>query len=214
MTPDDGTIAIEPAVIRDSERLRKRGLRLAWFIVVWDAVEGVVAVTAGLAAGSIALVGFGIDSTIEVFAASVVIWQLRGGAHARMRTALRLISITFFVLAAYVAFESVRDLVAQDKASESIIGIVLSAVALAVMVPVAIAQRRTGRELENPVLVAQSEETWVSNYLSISLLIGLGLNAAFGLWWADPLVALVVAAIAFKEGTEAWRESREQDGAI
>ena len=211
MTVDDAGIAIEPAVVRDTERLRKRGLRLAWFIVVWDVIEGVVAVTAGLAVGSIALVGFGIDSTIEVFAASVVIWQLRGGAHARMRTALRLIAITFFVLAAYVAFESIRDLVAQDKASESIIGIVLSVVALAVMVPVAIAQRRTGRELDNGVLVAQSNETWVSNYLSISLLVGLGLNAAFGLWWADPIAALVVAAIAAREGRQAWSESREKD---
>lgn len=204
-------VAIEPAVIRDTERLRTRGLRLAWFIVVWDVIEGAVAVTAGLAAGSIALVGFGIDSTIEVFAASVVIWQLRGGAHARMHTALRLIAITFFVLAAYVAFESVRDLVGQDKAGESIVGIVLNVVALAVMVPVAIAQRRTGRELENEVLVAQSEETWLSNYLSISLLVGLGLNAAFGLWWADPVAALVVAGIAFREGREAWNESRKQD---
>ena len=146
-----------------------------------------------------------------MFAASVVIWQLRGGAHARMQTALRLIAISFFVLAAYVSFESVRDLVGQDKAGESIVGIVLNVVALAVMVPVAIAQRRTGRDLENPVLVAQSEETWVSNYLSISLLVGLGLNAAFGLWWADPVVALVVAAIALQEGREAWRESHEQD---
>ena len=210
MTPDDGTIAIEPAVIRDTERLRKRGLRLAWFIVVWDMIEGAVAVTAGLAAGSIALVGFGIDSGIEVFAASVVIWQLRGGAHARMRTALRLIAISFFVLAGYVAFESIRDLVGQDKAGESIVGIVLNVVALAVMVPVAIAQRRTGRQLDNPVLVAQSEETWLSNYLSISLLAGLGLNAAFGLWWADPAAALVVAAIALKEGAEAWRESHDE----
>ncbi len=195
----------------DTERLRRRGLRLAWFIVVWDVIEGVVAVTAGLAAGSIALIGFGVDSTIEVFAASVVIWQLRGGAHARTRTALRLIAISFFVLAAYVAFESVRDLVGQDKAGESIVGVILSIVATAVMVPVAVAQRRTGRTLENPVLVAQSNETWISNYLSISLLVGLGLNAAFGLWWADPVVALLVAGIALKGGREAWRESREQD---
>ena len=198
-------------MIGQEEQLRRRGLRLAWFIVVWDVIEGVVAVTAGLAAGSIALIGFGIDSTIEVFAASVVIWQLRGGVHARRRTALRLIAVSFFVLAAYVAFESIRDLVGQDKAAESIVGIVLNLVALAVMVPVAIAQRRTGRQLKNPVLVAQSEETWVSNYLSMSLLIGLGLNAVFGLWWADPVVALIVAAIALKEGAEAWRESHEQD---
>ena len=191
----------------DTERLRRRGLRLAWFIVVWDIVEGVVAVAAGLAAGSIALVGFGIDSGIEVFAASVVIWQLRAGAQARMRTALRLIAISFFVLGAYVGFESIRDLVTADKAGESLVGIVLNAVALAVMVPVAIVQRRTGRALSNEVLVAQSSETWLSNYLSVSLLLGLGLNAAFGLWWADPVVALLVAAIAFREGREAWQSA-------
>ena len=195
----------------DSEGLRRRGLRLAWFIVVWDVIEGLVAVAAGLAAGSIALVGFGIDSGIEVFAASVVIWQLRGGAHARMRTALRLIAISFFVLGAYVGFESVRDLVTADKAGESIVGIVLNAVALVVMVPVAVAQRRTGRALHNEVLVAQSSETWLSNYLSVSLLLGLGLNALFGLWWADPVVALLVAGIAVHEGRETWRESGEQN---
>jgi divalent metal cation (Fe/Co/Zn/Cd) transporter len=201
----------KPALRHDTERLRRRGLRLAWFIVVWDLIEGAVAVTAGLAAGSIALVGFGIDSGIEVFAASVVIWQLRGGAHARMRTALRLIAISFFVLGAYVGFESIRDLVAADKAGESIVGIVLNVVALAVMVPVAVAQKRTGRALGNEVLVAQSDETWLSNYLSVSLLVGLGLNAAFGLWWADPVVALFVAAIAFHEGREAWQESSERE---
>ena len=190
-----------------TERLRRRGLRLAWFIVVWDVLEGIVAVTAGISAGSIALVGFGIDSTIEVFAASVVIWQLRGGAHARMRTALRLIAISFFILAAYVTFESLRDLIGGDESSKSIVGIALSVLALAVMVPVAFAQRRTGSELGNEVLVAQSAETWISNYLSISLLIGLGANAAFGLWWADPVVALGVAAIALKEGVAVWQES-------
>ena len=202
---------IEDAAQGDTEHLRRRGLRLAWFIVVWDVIEGVVAVTAGLAAGSIALLGFGIDSGIEVFAASVVIWQLRGGAHARMQTALRLIAISFFVLGAYVGFEAVRDLVTADKAGESIIGIVLNVVALVVMIPVAIAQRRTGRELGNQVLVAQSSETWLSNYLSVSLLLGLGLNATLGWWWADPVVALLIAAIAFASGREAWGESHEQE---
>ena len=208
MAPHSDT---EPNVRHDTERLRRRGLRLAWFIIVWDLIEGAVAVTAGLAAGSIALVGFGIDSGIEVFAASVVIWQLRGGAHSRMHTALRLIAISFFVLGAYVAFESIRDLVTADKAGESIVGIALNAVALVVMVPVAIAQRGTGHALRNEVLVAQSAETWLSNYLSISLLVGLGLNATFGLWWADPVVALVVAAIAFHEGREAWQSSSKRE---
>ncbi|MEU0124276.1 cation transporter [Streptomyces albidoflavus] len=191
----------------DENTLVRRGLALAWLIVVWDVIEGAVAVTAGLAAQSIALVGFGIDSAIEVFAAAVVIWQLRGGAHARTRPALRLIALSFYVLAAYVAFESVRDLITQDKAGESLVGIILNIIALAVMVPVAIAQRRTGKALGNPVLSAQAQETWLSNYLSLSLLAGLGLNIAVGWWWADPLVALIVAGLAAKSGHEAWNES-------
>ncbi len=195
----------------DIDALRRRGLALAYFIVVWDVSEGAIAVTAGLAAGSIALVGFGIDSGIEVVAASVVIWQLRGGVHARQRTALRLIAATFFVLAAYVGFEAVRDLATSDKADESIVGIVLNLVALAVMVPVAIAQKSTGRSLDNPVLVAQAQETWLSNYLSISLLVGLSLNALFGWWWADPAVALLIAVIAFREGREALEEAGERE---
>lgn len=189
--------------------LVRRGLALAWFIVAWDVIEGVIAVTAGLAANSIALVGFGIDSAIEVFAASVVIWQLRGGAHARQKPALRAISVTFYALAAYVAFESIRDLVTQDKAGASLIGIVLNVVALLVMTPIAVAQRRTGRALDNPVLVAQSTETWVSNALSITVLAGLGLNAALGWWWADPVVALIVAGFAVQSGREAWHEANE-----
>ena len=193
----------------DSERFRRRGLRLAYFIIVWDVLEGAIAVTAALAAGSIALLGVGIDSGIEVFAASVVVWQLRAGSHARQRTALRLISVSFVVLALYVGVESVRDLATGDKPGESMIGIGLNAVALIVMTPVAIAQRRTGRALENETLVAQSTETWLSNYLSISLLVGLGANALLGWWWADPLVALIVASLALKSGRDAWREARD-----
>lgn len=200
----------DTAGARESQLVR-RGLALAWFIVVWDVIEGVIAVTAGLAADSIALVGFGIDSAIEVFAASVVIWQLRGGAHARQRRALQLIALTFYALAAYVAVESVRDLITGSQAGESLIGIVLNIVALIVMVPVALAQRRTGRALHNPVLVAQSTETWMSNALSITVLAGLGLNAALGWWWADPAAALVVATIAAWSGYGAWQEAREHE---
>ncbi|MCB0879672.1 MAG: cation transporter [Thermoleophilia bacterium] len=193
------------------EQLRRRGLHLAWFIIVWDVIEGVVAVSAGVAAGSIALIGFGIDSGIEVFAASVVVWQLRGGANARQRPALRLIAVSFAVLAAYVGFEAIRDLVTLDRAGESLLGIALNVVALAVMVPIAIFQRRTGRALGNSVLVAQSNETWLSNCLSASLLIGLGLNALLGWWWADPAAALLVAAVAANAARESWHESNEQD---
>lgn len=182
-------------------------MKLAWFIVGWDVVEGIVAVTAGLIAGSIALVGFGIDSTIEVFAALVVIWQLRKASDSHYKIALRLIAITFFILAAYVSYKSVSDLVGQHQPDVSVVGIVLSIIATAVMVPVAIVQKRTGQALGNKLLIAQSNETWISNYLSISLLVGLSLNALFGLWWADPAIALLIAAVAVKEGWEAWEEA-------
>ncbi|WP_223883690.1 cation diffusion facilitator family transporter [Pseudarthrobacter sp. BIM B-2242] len=193
----------------ERDKLTRRGLRLAWFIVVWDLIEGAVAITAGLAAGSTALVGFGIDSAIEVFAASVVIWQLRAGTTSRLRPALRMIALTFYALAAYVVFEAARDLITQDKAGESLVGIMLNVAALIVMVPVALAQRRTGQALGNPVLVAQSTETWMSNYLSISVLAGLGLNTVLGWWWADPVAALVVAGFAAWSGHEAWKEAGE-----
>jgi divalent metal cation (Fe/Co/Zn/Cd) transporter len=196
--------------MRDEKLLLQRGLRLAYFIIVWDVIEGIVAVTAGIFARSIALLGFGIDSGIEVFAAGVTVWQLRGGARARQKPALRLIALTFFILAAYVAFESIRDLVTQDKAGESMIGIGLNVVALLVMVPVAVMQRNTGRALGNRVLIAQSQETWISNYLSISLLVGLGANALFGWWWADPGVALLIAGVSAYSGVEAWREAGEE----
>jgi len=200
----------------DTEALRRRGIRLAVLIVVWDVIEGIVAITAGLAAGSIALVGFGIDSGIEVFAASVVLWQLHAGATARQRPALRAISVTFFLLAVYVAVEAVRALAGAGAgdAEQSIVGIVLNVVALAVMVPVAVVQWRTGRQLGNEALEAQTKETWLSNALSVNVLVGLGLNALFGWAWADPLVALVVAGFACYAGIDAWREAgrRGEDG--
>ncbi|MGV2387069.1 MAG UNVERIFIED_CONTAM: cation transporter, partial [Thermobifida fusca] len=184
--------------------------RLAWLTIVWDVIEGAVAVTAGLAAGSIALLGFGIDSSIEVFAAAVIIWQLRAGPHARQAPALRLIAVSFLALAGYVTYQAITDLAGRHQPEASPVGIGLNAVALAVMIPVAIAQRRAGKGLGNEAVIAQAQETWVSNYLSVSLLVGLGLNAAVGWWWADPAAALVVAAVAGKAGVAAWREAAEQ----
>ena len=194
----------------ERQSLKQRALHLAYFIIAWDVIEGILAVTAGLAAGSIALLGFGIDSSIEVFAASVVAWQLRGNVRGREKIALRLIALTFFALAAYVAFQSISDLVTQDKAEPSIVGIVLNVVALIVMVPVAIMQRKTGKAIDNQAVVAQSQETWVSNYLSISLLAGLGANALFGWWWADPVVALHICGVAVYSGVGSLREAGEQ----
>ena len=188
---------------------RRWAIRLALLIVVWDVVEGAVAVTAGLAAGSIALVGFGIDSSIEVFAALVVLWELRGGASRRRRPALRALAVTFWLLALYVAVEAAGELLGGADAETSAVGIALNAVALVVMVPVAVAQWRIGHGLDNDVVVAQAKETWLSNALSVNVLVGLGLNAAFGWAWADPLVALCVAGFAAYAGLDAWREAGE-----
>lgn len=197
------------ATAPDHEQLLRRGLRLAYFIIVWDVVEFAVAVSAGIAADSIALIGFGLDSAIEVFAATVVAWHLRGGGGGGQKVALRLIAMSFFALGIYVAVRSVSDLISGVRPEASVVGIVLNAVALVVMVPVAIAERKVGRALPNGVLVAQSAETWLSNYLSISLLVGLGANALFGWWWADPVVALLVAGLAVRSGIDASKESSE-----
>lgn len=185
--------------------LERRARLLAWLTIAWNAIEGVVAVGAGVAAGSLALVGFGLDSGIEVFAGGVVLWQLRGVSEDREQRALRFIAVSFFALAAYVVAEAVRDLASGEEAGESVVGIVLAAVSLVVMPALAFAKRRTGRRLGNPVVVADSTETALCSYLSAILLGGLALNATVGWWWADPLAALGIAALAVREGREAWR---------
>jgi divalent metal cation (Fe/Co/Zn/Cd) transporter len=173
--------------------------------VAWNVVEAVVAVWAGIAAGSVALVGFGLDSMIEVFAASVVIWEFNGASEERQERALRLIAISFFLLAAYVAVEAVRDLIVGSEAAESGVGIVLAAISLVVMPMLAIGKRRTGRQLGSASLLADATETLLCAYLSGILLVGLLLNAAVDWWWADPLAALGIAFLAAREGIEAWR---------
>lgn len=191
-----------------NEVLLRRGLRLAYFTIAWDVVEGAVAVTAGVIAKSVALVGFGLDSAIEVFAAVVVVWQLRQpGSGDRHRTALRLIATTFWALSAYVAFESIQTLVRQEHPEPSLFGIALNVIALVVMIPVARMKRQTGESLGNDVLIADSTETRLSNYLSLNVLAGLALNALLGWWWADPAAALVIAAFAFWTGWRTWKES-------
>jgi divalent metal cation (Fe/Co/Zn/Cd) transporter len=187
------------------QRLRRRGLRLEYATIAWNALEAVVAISAGIAAGSIALFGFGLDSIVEVFAASVVVWELRGPvAGDRERRALRLIAISFFLLAAYVSVEAVRDLFAAAEATESGVGIGLAVVSLIVMPLLAWGKRRTGRALESPTLIADSTETLLCTYLSAILLLGLILNATLEIWWADPIAALGIAVLAVREGVEAW----------
>jgi divalent metal cation (Fe/Co/Zn/Cd) transporter len=185
--------------------LLRRGLRLEYLTISWNVIEAIVAIGFGIAAGSIALVGFGFDSTIEVFAASVVIWELRGVDEGRERLALRLIAISFFVLTAYVGFQAIADLLNGAASHESVPGIILAAVSLVVMPVLAIAKRRTGIAMGNDPLIADSAETMLCSLLSLILLVGLLLNATVGWWWADPVAALAIAVLAFREGVEAWR---------
>jgi divalent metal cation (Fe/Co/Zn/Cd) transporter len=191
--------------------LRRRGLLLAGLTIAWNAAEAIVAVSAGIAAGSIALVGFGFDSMIEVLSAWVVVWQFRGELRGgydedRERRALRVIGVTFFVLAGYVAVEAIRNLFLVDtEPGESLVGIVLAALSLAVMPALAWAKRRTAAQLGSPTLRADATETLLCSWLSAALLAGLALNATVGWWWADPLAALVIGALATHEGIEAFR---------
>jgi divalent metal cation (Fe/Co/Zn/Cd) transporter len=190
--------------------LRRRGLRLEYVTIAWNVVEAIVAVAAGVAAGSIALVGFGFDSTIEVFAAIVVVWQFRseqrnGIDEERERRALRLIAITFFALAAYVTAEALRDLVIGAEPETSVVGVVLACLSLVVMPTLAVAKRQTGRQLGSATLIADSTETFLCSWLSAILLAGLVLNATVGWAWADPLAAFGIALLAAREGLETWR---------
>ncbi|WP_153505453.1 cation transporter [Cumulibacter manganitolerans] len=197
-----------PAALTDERRRRlgRRAQLLAGASVAYNVVEAIVAIGAGTVAGSAALVGFGLDSTVEVSSGLVILWQFRHPMpESRERRALRLIALSFFALAAYVTVDSFRTLLRSGEPETSIVGIVLAAASLAIMPALSWAQRRTGRALASGSVVADSKQTLLCSYLSAVLLGGLLLNAAFGWHWADPLAALVIAAVAVREGIEAWK---------
>jgi divalent metal cation (Fe/Co/Zn/Cd) transporter len=201
--PCCATTAVAPD--RRAVLTRRVGLLVA-ATITYNVVEAVVALAAGAVASSSALVGFGLDSTIEVASAAAVAWQFSGrDPEARERTALRVIAISFLALAAYVTVESVRTLLGAAEPEPSTVGIVLAAVSLVVMPFLSAAQRRAGRELGSRSAVADSKQTLLCTYLSGVLLLGLLLNATLGWSWADPVVALVIAAVAVREGITAWR---------
>ncbi|MET9859156.1 cation transporter [Streptomyces smyrnaeus] len=188
--------------------LTRRIRLLVGATLTYNAVEAVVALTAGALASSTALIGFGLDSVIEVSSAAAVAWQFSAREHAvreaREKTTLRIIAVSFFALAAYVGVDAVRALLGGGEAERSTPGIVLAALSLAVMPFLSAAQRRTGRELGSASAVADSKQTLLCTYLSAVLLVGLVLNATLGWSWADPLAALAIAAVAVKEGRDAW----------
>jgi divalent metal cation (Fe/Co/Zn/Cd) transporter len=188
------------------QRLGRRARLLAAASVSYNIVEAVVAVAAGVVAGSVALIGFGLDSVVEVSSGLVILWQFRHRVpESRERQALRLIAVSFFALGAYVAVESTRALIGGGEANPSPVGIGLAVASLAVMPVLSWAQRRTGRALGSVTVVADSTQTLLCTYLSAVLLGGLVLNATLGWSWADPLAGLVIAAVAVREGVEAWR---------
>lgn len=193
-----------------TEQRRRRAQVLVRATIAWNLVEAVVAIAAGAGASSGALVGFGLDSTVEVSAALVAAWYLRGD-EGRERLAGRLIGLSFWALAAWVTVDAVTDLAAGDRPDVSGVGIALTAVSVVVMPALAITKRRNAEALGSRALIAESNETMVCAYLSAAVLVGLGANALLDWWWADPVAALVVAAIAAREGLEAWRGELVED---
>lgn len=201
-------ISLGPTPAR-REALARRIRLLVAATITYNVVEAIAALTAGTMASSTALIGFGLDSFIEVSSAAAVAWQFSARDHsireAREHRTLRIISVSFFALAAYVAIDAVRALAGTGEADRSLLGIVIAALSLAVMPFLSAAQRRAGRELGSASAVADSKQTLLCTYLSAVLLAGLILNAALGWSWADPVAGLAIAAIAVKEGRDAWQ---------
>ncbi|MFE7457676.1 cation transporter [Streptomyces sp. NPDC057554] len=201
-------ISLGPSPARRDALARRIRLLVA-ATIAYNVVEAVVALTAGTIASSSALVGFGLDSVIEVSSATAVAWQFSARDHAvreaREKAALRIIALSFFALAAYVSVDAVRALAGGGEAERSLTGIVIAALSLAIMPFLSTAQRRAGRELGSASAVADSKQTLLCTYLSAVLLVGLLLNALLGWSWADPVAALVIAVIAVKEGRDAWQ---------
>jgi divalent metal cation (Fe/Co/Zn/Cd) transporter len=189
-------------------RQARRAKLLSWASLAYMAVEGLVAIAAGVVAGSIALVGFGIDSAIEGFASVVIVWRFTGSrtlSHAAEDRAQKLVAIQFFLLAPYVAVESIRTLVDGSHPHPSIVGIILAASSLVVMPWLGRTKQRIGSRIGSSATASEGKQNFLCAYLAAALLVGLVGNALFGAWWLDPLVGLLIAAVAIQEGREAWR---------
>jgi cation diffusion facilitator family transporter len=197
--------------------LHRRALWLEYFTVGWNVIEAVVAIAAGVGAGSVALIAFGADSAIEVISAVGLLWRLRkAGPHAPVREegaaekrALYVVAITFFLLAIYITWEAATSLISRGEPLTSQVGLILAVLSLVVMTVLALVKQRVGKEMGSRALVADSKETWVCSYLSLSLLLGVGAYAVFGWWWADPVGALAMLPVILWQGWETLAEARE-----
>ncbi len=194
----------------DRQAIARRGKQLEYFTIAWNSLEGLVAVVAGALAGSISLVGFGIDSFIEVTSGAVLLWRMSVDADAQKRErreklSLRIVGVCFLALAAYVGYESISDLVSRKVPENSISGIILACVSLVVMPLLSRAKKKVATELGSSAMRADAKQTDFCVYLSVILLLGLLLNAALGWWWADPAAALIMVPLIAKEGVEAMQ---------
>jgi divalent metal cation (Fe/Co/Zn/Cd) transporter len=202
-------VASDPSLdTLERDRWVRRARLLAWVGLGWHAIEAAVAIGAGVVASSIALVGFGADSLVEALAGIVVIWRFasaRSMSEDAETRAQRLIGVSFFAIGVYVGIEAIRTLVTRDHPEVSAVGLVLSAITLLTMPPLAKAKQRVAEKLASSATASEGRQNMLCAYLSAALLVGLGGNALFGWWWLDPLTALVIAGVALKEGREAWR---------
>jgi divalent metal cation (Fe/Co/Zn/Cd) transporter len=189
-------------------RAARRARALSWLSLVWMGAEGAIAMTAGILAGSIALIGFGLDSAIEGIASLVIVWRFTGRrllSHAAEKRAQRMVAIQFFILAPYVAFEAVRHLVGGAHPETSVLGMVLTATSLVGMPFLGIAKQRLAAQLGSSATHGEGAQNLLCAYLAGAVFLGLAGNALFGWWWLDPIAALVIAAVAVREGLETWR---------
>ena len=197
------------------EKLYRKGLRLEYFTVAYNIIEAVVSIVFGRIANSIALVGFGLDSIVESLSGFVLIWRLR--QHKKIskeeeerieKRAMKFVALTFFILGLYVLFHSVKKLVLQEIPDPSLPGIIIATASIFVMPILTIQKYKTGVQIKSKALIADSKETLACAFLSVALLIGLGLNYLVGFWQADPIVGLIIVVFLFREGIEGWKESR------
>jgi divalent metal cation (Fe/Co/Zn/Cd) transporter len=197
----------------DRQAVTRRGKQLEYFTIAWNSLEGLVALVAGALAGSISLVGFGIDSFIEVTSGGVLLWRMSIDADVQKRErreklSLRIVGVCFLALAAYVGYESISDLAGRKAPEHSIPGIILACVSLVVMPLLSRAKKKVGNDLGSAAMHADAKQTDFCVYLSAILLLGLVLNAALGWWWADPVSALIMVPLIAKEGVEAVNGER------
>lgn len=200
------------------EKLYKKGLYLEYFTVGYNIAEAAVSIVFGTIANSIALVGFGLDSVVESLSGFVLIWRLR--QHGKIseteekkveEKAMKFVALTFFILGAYVLFQSLKKLIQSEAPDPSLPGIIIAIASLIIMPLLTWQKYITGKQIKSPALIADSKETLACAFLSVALLLGLGSNYLFGLWQADPIAGLIIVLFLFREGLEGWKESKEND---